>query len=211
MVLADSPWARGASRWFCPPAVPVLTMSHSREEISLGISASGSRLWTPARETQWWWWRWWVRLNSPPHPPTQRASCQRQTVRYHQRSHWDWTNTPSSSRLPESIVNLSRKYRQIRYKQNIPQTWLTYFVRRNIFGSQDRHFCKFILSRFINRRLDLSIMLALACFANTTAWSPHHLVFYLLKQAQMEKSKNWLRHGRENITTSQPPTRIFTY
>ena len=52
--------------------------------------------------------RWWVRLNSPPHPPTQRASCQRQTVRYHQRSHWDWTNTPSSSRLPESIVNLSR-------------------------------------------------------------------------------------------------------
>ena len=59
---------------------------------------------------------------SPPHPPTQRASCQRQTVRYHQRSHWDWTNTPSSSRLPESIVNLSRNginHKQTNHLRNL--------------------------------------------------------------------------------------------
>ena len=47
----------------------------------------------------------------------------------------------------------------------------------SIYKIQNRHFCKFILSRFINRRLDLSITLALACFANTTDWSPLSLLF----------------------------------
>ena len=88
MVLADSPWVRGASRWFYPPAVPVLTMSRSREEISLGISTSGSQLWTPEKEAMTEVGNGGVR-HSPPHPPTQTASCRRQTVRCLQRSHWD--------------------------------------------------------------------------------------------------------------------------
>ena len=86
--LADSLWAQGASPSSCPRAGPMLTTSRSHEEIDLGISTGGSRLWRPGmRDEVRGWWEASHSLVSPPPPPTLEASCQTRTERYHQRSH----------------------------------------------------------------------------------------------------------------------------
>ena len=120
----------------------------------------------------------------PTHPPTLAASYQRRTVRYHQHFHSDWTDTPWSSRWPESIVNLSKTQiivKDIRLTGN-----KTYFVLRNIFGAQNRHLCKFMLSRLS------TAWLCLEYYSNLCE------EFYLLVEAVgavSHESKNSLRHG----------------
>ena len=136
-----------------------------------------------------WKWRVHWRLldpvshSSPPRPPTQAASCQTQTERCLQHSHSDWTNTPWSSRSPESIVNLSK------LSVNQPATsgyYLYLLCPVEHFWSQEQASCKFILSRLV---LSINVLFL---HANS---SQYWLQFYLLVEAAAVTKVRTLRHG----------------